>query len=135
MGQRHQAFVIARLLPKDGTKAYYRCIASVHHQWCYGSLPLRAARRFLTLVKQKVNAEIISDELRLLQGEYGRKGEKPRMPDVPSIYISFLLASAWNIGLDNPLEPYISGVTINRTLLSANMGSHDGGKSYNHPET
>lgn len=34
MGQRHQLFVIAKILGR------YRGLAAVHHQWLYGSLAL-----------------------------------------------------------------------------------------------
>ncbi|KAK0190980.1 hypothetical protein F5146DRAFT_1121358 [Armillaria mellea] len=64
MGQRHQVSAIAKVIPKGYTRAYYRCIAAWHHQWCYGTLPLKATRRFLTLLKQKNNAEIVLDEIR-----------------------------------------------------------------------
>lgn len=35
MGQRHQAFIIARVVPHGNTdrKAYYRCLGAYHHQW------------------------------------------------------------------------------------------------------
>ncbi|KAF8895917.1 hypothetical protein CPB85DRAFT_206203 [Mucidula mucida] len=63
MGQRHQAFLIAKVVLHGGTKAYYRCIAAWHHQWCYGRLPIDATRRPITLLKQKDNAEIVRDEI------------------------------------------------------------------------
>ena len=134
MGQRHQAFVVARLVPHGQTKLYYRCIATLHHQWCYGRLPLRAARRFLTLVKQKDNAETIREEIRLMQGKYGRYKHHPEMPKVPSPYIGFLLASAWNLDFDEvPLAVYASGDSLDMTLLHADMGSFDGGNCPSSP--
>ena len=74
MGQRHQVFLIARLVPHGSTdgKAYYRCVAARHHQWCYGTLPLAATYRFVTLLKNPNNVEIIRDELRRAQNAYGR---------------------------------------------------------------
>ena len=129
MGQRHQAFIVARLVPHGETKPYYRCIAALHHQWCYGCLPLRAARRLLTLVKQKDNAKIISEEIRLLQGKYGRCKRQPKMPEVPSPYIGFLLASAWNFdfGGETPFWVYTSGGSLDNILRSADVGSSEGG--------
>jgi hypothetical protein len=129
MGQRHQAFVIARVIPHGETRAYYRCISALHHQWCYGRLPLLATRRFLALVKQKDNAEIIREEIRSLHGKYGRWKHSPKMPGVPSYYIGFLLASAWNLDFDERENgAYVSGGSLNNALLSANMGSSEGGE-------
>ena len=134
MGQRHQAFVVARLVPHGQTRPYYRCIAALHHQWCYGRLPLRAARRLLTLVKQKDNAEIIREEIRLLQGKYGRCKRQPKIPEVPSPYIGFLLASAWNLDFDEtPLGVYASGGSLDMALLYADMNSFQGGSCRSSP--
>jgi hypothetical protein len=95
MGQRHQAFIITRVIPHGGTKPLYRCIAAFHHQWCYGKLPLQATRRLLTLVKQKDNAEIIRAEIQSIHGKYGTIGTKPKIPSVPCPYIALLLAISW----------------------------------------
>ncbi|RDB21908.1 hypothetical protein Hypma_010968 [Hypsizygus marmoreus] len=129
MGQRHQAFVIAKVVPHGQTQARYRCIAALHHQWCYGRLPLKATRRFLSVVKQKDNAEIIHEELRLIQGKYARWGEqpeKPKIPNVPCPYTAFLLGTSWNLDFENKNDPYSSGGALNNALLPANMGSSDG---------
>jgi hypothetical protein len=99
MGQRHQAFIIARVVPHGGTKHQYRCIAAFHHQWCYGKLPLQATRRLLTLVKQKDNADIIRAEIRSINGKYGSLGNKPDVPDVPCPYVALLLATCWSTDL------------------------------------
>ncbi|KAK7031147.1 hypothetical protein VNI00_013562 [Paramarasmius palmivorus] len=103
MGQRHQAFLITRLIPHgEQTKAYYRCIAAVHHQWCYGRLPLSATRRFLNLVKNPENATIVRDEIRRAQGKYGCQGEEPKIPDMAFPYTQFLFVQAWNMDIDSP---------------------------------
>ncbi|KAL6306820.1 hypothetical protein BKA93DRAFT_140786 [Sparassis latifolia] len=124
MGQRHQAFVIARVrscsprneLPK------YRCIAAYHNQWCYGRLPLRATHRFLTLVKQKENAEIVRAEIRTLnQGA----GEGLQFPAVPCPFTAFLLGASWDVDLAKGYDAYFSGVTFMHNLLSAEMGCWD----------
>ena len=87
MGQRHQAFAVARVVPHGETKPYYRCIAVIHHQWCYGRLPLRAARRCLTLIKQKDNAEIIREEIRLMKENMGDVNVNPGYQKFP-VHIS-----------------------------------------------
>ncbi|KAJ7047474.1 hypothetical protein C8F04DRAFT_9306 [Mycena alexandri] len=125
MGQRHQAFLIARVAAHNATAtaARYRCVGAYHHQWCYGRLPLMAARRFLTLVKQKDNAEIIREQLRTIQGKYGIGETEPRMPAVPCPYPTFLLASAFCLDLE---AGYASGVSFQNGVLDAEMGSGDG---------
>lgn len=132
MGQRSQTFVIAKAVPYGETKAYYRCVAAWHHQWCYGILPLLAARRFLTLLEQRENAEIVLDELRRLQGQYGRQESQdtPRIPRVPCSYISFLIGSAWNVDINDPFSPYFHRSSFQGSLLPANMLSGGGGRLY-----
>ncbi|KAG7449251.1 uncharacterized protein BT62DRAFT_929226 [Guyanagaster necrorhizus] len=126
MGQRHQVFAIAKLIPKGDTKAYYRCIAAWHHQWCYGTLPLKAARRFLTLLQQKDNAEIVLDEICRVQNKFGRWRKKPELPNLPCSYISFLMGSAWNADMDDPADPYFHRGTFLGSILDADMGSTRG---------
>ncbi|KAK0469479.1 uncharacterized protein EV420DRAFT_1633904 [Desarmillaria tabescens] len=128
MGQRSQTFAIAKVVPYGETKAYYRCVAAWHHQWCYGILPLLAARRFLTLLEQRDNAEIVVDELRRLQGQCGRweSQDAPRIPRVPCSYISFLIGSAWNVDINDPFDSYFHRSSFQGSLLPANMLSGDG---------
>ncbi|KAF9070731.1 hypothetical protein BDP27DRAFT_1323326 [Rhodocollybia butyracea] len=123
MGQRHQAYIIARLIPHGSTdgKAYYRCIGGVHHQWCYGSLPLLKADHFITLVKN--NPAMIREELKSIQGQFGRFGQEPTISAVPCPYLHFLLASAFNIDLDTQ---NVSGGKLAQTMLPAHMGCWDG---------
>ena len=123
MGRTHQAFLIARVNSKAHEKTptkihYYRCIAAFHHQWCYGRLPLKAARRFLTLAKQKDNAQIIREEL--------RDFDNATSLHVPCPYSLFLLVTAWTVNL-TPGNGYNSSGIVN----SAQMGSGKGG-SYFH---
>lgn len=127
MGQRHQTFIIARIIPHGQTAAKYRCIGAFHSQWCYGTLPLKATLRFLTLIKQPANAEIIRYEISETNGKYGRWGEKPRLVDVPCPYSLFLLGSAWNVDLD-PSNYYAAGVNFLHGILSARMRSFGGGE-------
>jgi hypothetical protein len=130
MGQRHQAFAIARIRPRGESTAKYRCVAAFHHQWCYGRLPLAATHRFLMLIKQKDNAEIIREELRQLDGKFGRWRQKPALPKIPCPYIAFLLGSTWSLDLSDPNDFYACGLSFRSGVLSANMGSGDGGKCY-----
>lgn len=129
MGQRHQVFLIARVVPHNSPQgeARYRCVGAFHHQWCYGRLPLRATHRLLTLFKNEDNAEIIREELRVIQGRYGRPRTAPAMPPVPCPYTTFLLASSWTIDLEDPTEPYASGGSFTNGALSANISSFGGG--------
>jgi hypothetical protein len=101
MGQRHQAFVIARIRPHGSTAAKYRCIAAIHHQWCYGRLPLLATHRFLKLVRQPRNAEIVQYEIDAIHGQYGRFKKKPAMPKVPCPFVSILLQQAFSVELSD----------------------------------
>ncbi|TFK70017.1 hypothetical protein BDN72DRAFT_819442 [Pluteus cervinus] len=108
MGQRHQAYLIARVIPQGSNQPHYRCIGAIHHQWCYGSLPLRATCRFLDLIKQKEHGEIILEEIKALNGQYGSHLRKaPVIPSVPCPFTSFLFNTAWSVDLspsqDEPL--------------------------------
>ncbi|KAI0045830.1 hypothetical protein FA95DRAFT_1560805 [Auriscalpium vulgare] len=122
MGQRHQAFVIARVRPHGdaSTPPKYRCIAAFHHQWCYGTLPLRATMRFITLLKQDDNAELVRAELATLHGKYGRWGEEPRIPKVPADFVAFLLATSWSVALESE-DGYASGISFANDVLYADM--------------
>ncbi|KAJ4497609.1 hypothetical protein C8R41DRAFT_821751 [Lentinula lateritia] len=124
MGQRHQAYIVARVVPHGSTdgKAYYRSLGGWHHQWCYGSLPLLAADRFFALIKNPVNAAIIREELETAQGKYGRRGQKPDT-HFPCHYALFLLACAFNIDLE---KNYIQDGPLESYLLPATMGCWDG---------
>ncbi|THU99710.1 hypothetical protein K435DRAFT_751721 [Dendrothele bispora CBS 962.96] len=124
MGQKHQVFIIARLIPHGSTtgKPYYRCIAARHHQWCHGYLALAATHRFLTLIKNEDNAEIIRDELHRAQCKYGRREENPLMPAMPCPYTLLLLTQAWNMDL-NVEDAYATGDGLESDTLEPNMGS------------
>ena len=123
MGQRHQAFIIARVVPHGSPPgdAQYRCIGALHHQHCCGRLPLKAATRFMTLIKQEDNATIIREELRAIDGLYGRF--KPQIPDIPCPFTHFLLLSAWSTELSDEKKSYKYSVFP----LKAGMGSTEGG--------
>ncbi|KAJ7276309.1 hypothetical protein B0H12DRAFT_1005119 [Mycena haematopus] len=124
MGQRHQIFLVARVAMRSIAEPRYRCLGAYHHQWCYGRLPLIAARRFLTLIKQQDNVELVREELRALQGNYGEGTTEPRMPNVPCPYTTFLMASAFCVDLESPF--YGSGVSFRNSVMQAHMGSTDG---------
>ncbi|KAK0653124.1 hypothetical protein B0T16DRAFT_407477 [Cercophora newfieldiana] len=57
MGQRHQLFIIAKILGR------YRTIAVVHHQWLYGSGPTKACWRILQILEHPANKQLIRHEL------------------------------------------------------------------------
>ena len=125
MGQRHQVYLIARVTPhgKPLGETRYRCIAALHHQWCYGRLPLQAATRFINLIKQKENAEIIREEINNIHGLYGIFRTRPKLPGVPCPFALFLLHSAWTTDLNDSENFYESSGSI----LLAGMGTRQGG--------
>ena len=128
MGYRHQAFLIARVPQDLGGHPRYRCVAAYHHQWCYGDFPLLAIRRFLTLVKQKENAEIVIEELLGINSEYG---EKPGTRDVPCPFAAALLGMSWDTDLSTE-TPYVSGITFEGGLQSADTDCWHSGASREH---
>ncbi|KAK7025941.1 hypothetical protein VNI00_015856 [Paramarasmius palmivorus] len=118
MCQRHQAFLIARLIPHgEQDKAHYRCIAAIHHQWCYGRVPLGGTRRFFALVKNPANAAIVLDEIRRAQGKYGRQGEEPGVPETVFPYAQLLLTLPFFLDVDDPCGRYASGGGIEGALI------------------
>ncbi|KAF7301373.1 hypothetical protein MIND_00702500 [Mycena indigotica] len=123
MGQRHQIFLVARVVAHGENAARYRCVGAYHHQWCYGRLPLMGARRFITLLKQKDNAKIVKAEIDAIQGQYGKENLPRNVDYVPCPYSLFLVSSAFCIDLENN---YASGVTFQHAILDARMGSFDG---------
>ncbi|KAJ2926097.1 hypothetical protein H1R20_g10998, partial [Candolleomyces eurysporus] len=116
MGQRHQIFVVARVSVAPGKPRQYRCIAALHHQWCYGKLPLYAINSFKRLARVPENAALIEEEL----ATYHER--KKFLPGRPCPYTSYLTESAFSVDLVRESGPYSSGVLI----LDADMGSRDG---------
>ena len=110
MGQRHQAFLIARVHASriDPTQLKYRCVAAIHHQWCYAKLPLRAAHLFERLANQKDNAALLLDDLK----QYAERNDSN--PAHPCPYAEWLLFNAFSS-------------RSSAVLLEANMGSLAGG--------
>ncbi|CAA7259652.1 unnamed protein product [Cyclocybe aegerita] len=125
MGQRHQVFLIARIVP-DGkpSKARYRCIAALHHQWTYGCLALKAVTRFMALVKQRDNSEIIQDEIRSANELYGSLEPQQKLPRVLCPYLQFLACVAWCVNFSG--EPYEAMYAPDSIILPASMASFDG---------
>lgn len=77
-------------------------------------------------MKKSVNAAIIREELKLIQGKYGRHGSlEPKIPKAPCLYTIFLLASALNISLE---DKYIHGGDLGSSLLEAWRGCWDEGQ-------
>lgn len=107
MGQRHQAFLVARVVVGPDEPAEYRCVAAVHHQWCYGSLPLRAVYRFYQIAKQNVNAALLREDLRM----YAYRSATN--PEFPCQYAALLLQTAWGVGLDDKYISSTSPIHVN----------------------
>ncbi|EAU84356.2 hypothetical protein CC1G_01352 [Coprinopsis cinerea okayama7 len=90
MGQRHQAFLIAKVIPKKGdTIAKYRCVAAVHNQWCYGKLPLVYAHQFYVLAKKHEATILLREEL----AKYAENNAVDS--DIPCPYATKLLEQAF----------------------------------------
>ncbi|KIM36365.1 hypothetical protein M413DRAFT_292228 [Hebeloma cylindrosporum] len=123
MGARHQAFLIARIVPHGSPKTdfKYRCIGALHHQSCHDHLPVKAAARFVTLIKQEDNAAIITEELKAINGLYGRFMEDPKIPDIPCPFTHFLFMSAWSAELSDGKRAYLATASS----LEASMGTID----------
>lgn len=121
MGQRHQIFVVARVCVAPGKPRQYRCIAAIHHQWCYGKLPLYAVNSFKHLSRVPDNATLIEEEL----ATYHERIENS--PEHPCPYTGYLAESAFSVDLVRDGGPY---VTSSVSTLGANMGSRDGGEYF-----
>lgn len=125
MGQRHQAFLIARIRPHGApptSSGQRRCVAAIHHQWCYGMRPLLAMRRLITLISHPENAAVVRAELRAIDGRYGpHSDEEPEIPDVPCPYAASLLFSAYSTDLEAGRETYTCGGLLEQDILFASM--------------
>ena len=117
MGRRHQAFLIARVRPSDGSPRY-RCIGCFHHQWCYGHEAIGALSRFLLLIENPENAAVVRGELRDLDGKYK---SSVILPIAPCPYTLSLLGIAWTTDLAASTQ-YLSGVNLKHSILPANEG-------------
>ena len=115
MGQRHQAWIIARVKPHGGGKPRYRCIGGIHHQWCYGSLPLKGLIRIATLLQQKPNADIVQEELRAIEGKYGSHlAEAPKIPNCPYVPYISRSSSSTDAHIQLPLHDLLAQLSIQR---------------------
>ncbi|KAL1704347.1 hypothetical protein EV121DRAFT_206026 [Schizophyllum commune] len=104
MGQRHQAFLIAKVVPHGGGRARYRCIAALHHQNCDRPIYVRSVCRLLTLLRQPGNARIVREELASIQGKYGPyMREKSLAPKILCPFAAYLLNVAFSCDV---YEPY-----------------------------
>ncbi|VDC07162.1 unnamed protein product [Peniophora sp. CBMAI 1063] len=131
MGQRHQVYVIARVRRKDETTGHRRCVAAYHHQWCYGRTALQLLSRFLKLISQPDNAQMIRREIANVQGNWGEVPAPPayaprsREDYVPCPFIAYLLQLSWNVNLDD--DPvYVAGTTFSNAVLDARMETSQG---------
>ncbi|KAI3609350.1 hypothetical protein WG66_010650 [Moniliophthora roreri] len=135
MSEPHKAFLIARLIPSSSkgeqSKAYYRCIAAFQHRWSYTFPQIAAVRRFLDLLSNAENANIVRDEIRRAQGKYARQGKRPAMPALSFPYTQFLFSQAWNMDIDNPSTPYVTGIGFEQSVFNPNIGCFSHGSSIN----
>ncbi|KAF9555370.1 hypothetical protein CPC08DRAFT_753139 [Agrocybe pediades] len=118
MGQRHQAFVIAR----QGQR--YRCIAALHHQWCYGRGPLRAAAQFLSLVQQPQNAWIIHKEL---DEHTASSLDHDDDIAIPCPFTNYLLSLAFSVNLEPDQESVSSRVSAYPVDYGSTTGDNNDG--------
>lgn len=121
MGQRHQAYFIARILSLGARQPRYRCVAATHHQWCNGTAPILAARRAITLAKQETNSMIIRSELSRLSRIDFREIHKP------SHYLSHFLFRAFRYGLEERCVDSLD--YVEHAILPAYMRIDQGGES------
>ncbi|KAL1714793.1 hypothetical protein EV715DRAFT_208770 [Schizophyllum commune] len=104
MGQRLQAFLIAKVVPHGGGRARYRCIAAPHYQKCACPIHIRSVCRLLTLLRQPGNARIVREELASIAGKYGPyMREETLAPRIPCPFAAYLLNVAFSCDV---YEPY-----------------------------
>ncbi|KAH6903233.1 hypothetical protein BKA70DRAFT_1301980 [Coprinopsis sp. MPI-PUGE-AT-0042] len=108
MGQRHQVYLVARVTPKPGeTATAYRCVAAVHHQWCYRTAPLRGVHKFERLVKQAEASLLIREELRKYPQRSGIN------PEHPCPYAEWVLQNAFSsIDIDDGESRHVDCASI-----------------------
>lgn len=131
---RHQAFLIARIVPDGGSRPQWRCVGGFQHKWGHqwgpAVAPLLAVHRFIALIKQKENAEIIREELRAIDSSRSgsfRNFEAPlSTQDVPCPFSVSLLGISWTVDL-MPGAMYLDGRAVEQALLPAYVGSWQGG--------
>ncbi|KAJ8472359.1 hypothetical protein ONZ45_g16678 [Pleurotus djamor] len=126
MGQQHQVYLIAKVVPHGSTdgKPQYQSLGGFHNQWCLARLPVQATRRFIDLVNQPQNAEIIRYEINAIQGKYNLKSRvKPVLPQIPCPYLMYVLAMAWSFKVEVEEPHYLSGHSVEPNLIGSSRGS------------
>lgn len=93
----HQVFIIARVKAHGASQATYRCVAGYRHHYCEGDDSLTATLRFLHVLKQPDNADVVREEIRSLDGKYGVPGKDPQWPDMPCGFLSSVVAASWDV--------------------------------------
>ncbi|KAH9889353.1 hypothetical protein C8Q73DRAFT_707260 [Cubamyces lactineus] len=119
MGERLQVFLIARG-PTQGRRWGYQCVAALHHQWCFGTMPLQALHRFFNLLRQAENKAIVRDELRHCL-QCLSNTDSIFNPAVPCPYTSSLLSISWTTDLE--LQTYLSSSSYKSGLLDTRYES------------
>ena len=114
MGQRHQLFVIAKILGR------YRSLAALHHQWLYGLGAVKSCERIVRLFQDTSNRHLLEHELdyakklprEIWAEKVDRSDRLPKFPfvttclvlgaslDVETGYSSHVLLLPWNLEFD-----------------------------------
>lgn len=121
MGQRHQAYMVARVVPHGGQEARYQGIGVLHDQFCSEKHALRAVQRLATLMKQPANSKIIREELRALDGKECHKDWERR--NIPCPFTQFLFLSGWGTDLQDPLKPMIGEIFLEEWMNPISTGT------------
>lgn len=134
MGRRHQCFAIARVVPYGypDSQPKFRCVAAYHNQYCQDAQPLEAIRRFVTLLQQTENAEVVQAEVKNIQRKYGRRLREPAIPRYPCPFTLSILGIAYSIKGTPSDEDEGSSLginTVSSNILEADIGAWDCGKS------
>jgi len=81
---------------------------------------MKAALRFIALIKQDENLQVIREELSAISGLYGAYGkETPVIPHTPLPFTHFLLYLAWSVDMTQRGLIHAHGALI----FDASMGS------------
>ncbi|KAJ8472358.1 hypothetical protein ONZ45_g16679 [Pleurotus djamor] len=127
LGQRHQVYLIARVIPHDSTsgEALYRSLGGFYDQRCYDQRPVQGTRRFINLISQPQNAAVIRFEVGALQGRYSKQnGLDPAFLRIPCPYLLYVLAMAWNFDVEaETFLPDLNGYSVETHLIGSDQES------------
>ena len=123
MGQRHQLFVIAKILGK------YRNLAAVHHQWLYGATALKRCHRLVQLFEAIENRIPLEQELISAQhhdeqswkSDWRSSGRRAVIP-FPMITTCLTLGASFDV-----TDGYFHGVHIESFGMDFDGGDNNNG--------